>query len=258
MLQKKRFLVFAFSALVVGACNIYSPLSSPSTDEEFVEEGRKCLLTSNYDCAIAQYNRISDATLKNQQLCLANISKAGLNLTALINVLSSSSAGTGTMILVANELLKKGFTETRLAAAAASISPCGALGSDDTSTLLKVLSRVADCGIRIAKANYLVATDDSVSTTCSSATAGARTGVVSTSDIGGDGTGAVSGANPGMCYADVQVCIDDMSAASTLLGGGSFSAIRDNILSLPADLIAGGTGLAAVRATRVGLKVSVP
>lgn len=257
MLLKKSVYAWAIPLLFASACNIYTPFASPSTDDEYVEEARKCLRNSDYDCAITNYNLISDTTLKNQQLCLVNISKAGLNLSALINVLSSGTVGTGTMILIANQLLIKGYTDVRLAAAATSITHCAALGTDDTSILLKVLSRVADCGIRVAKSNYLVATDDTVSTTCASDTAGSRTGVIATTDIGGDGAGEVSGANPGMCYSDVQICVDDMSAATTLLSGPSFSTIKDNILALPAALTGGGSGTAVVRATRVGLKSTV-
>jgi hypothetical protein len=250
-------LVLVSALLWLPSCNIYSPLASPKTDAEYVEEGRKCLQTSDYNCAITQYNLISDATLKAQQLCLVNISKTGLNLSTLVDVLSSSSAGSETMILVANKLLEKGYTTDRLAAGGDSVTACSGLGTDDTSILLKVLSRVADCGIRLARSNYEQATDDTTTATCNATVAGSRTGTLTTTDIGGDGTGTLSVANPGMCYADVQLCVDDMSAASTLLSGPSFDSLKDNILALPTDLIGGGSGAATIRATRVGLKNTV-
>jgi hypothetical protein len=257
-----RSVVFVSASFLVllSSCNIYTPFASPGSDTEYLEEARKCLASSDYDCAITQYNRLSDTTVKNQKLCLVNISKAGMNLTSLVNVLTSSSSGSSLLKLVANQILLRGYTSTRLDAAAAAVTACSALGTDQTSTLLKMISYVTDCGVRMAKSDTLIATSEGGSASCNSATTGNRSGAMDDSDIGGDAGGALSVGNPGMCEADAQACITDINAAAAVSGSlgssSGLSALSSNI-SAASTLIGTGSGTAFAQAARVGLKNNI-
>ncbi len=246
--------------LLLTGCNAYAPFASPGSDTEYVEEARKCLLTSNYDCAITNYNRIADSALRNQKLCLVNISKAGMNLNSLVTVATSGSSGASLLKLTANQILLRGYTQTRLEAGAAAVTQCALLGTDQTSTLLKLLSRITDCGVRLAKSDSLVATAEGGSTTCDSATPGNNNRVMDDADIGGDVGGVVDAVNPGMCQADVQACVDDMTAAGAL--GGSLasstglSALAANA-NAAAALLGSGTGTAVCQGARFSLKGNI-
>jgi hypothetical protein len=246
--------------LLLNGCNVYAPFASPGSDAEYIEEARRCLATSDYDCAIANYSRIAETALKNQKLCLANISKAGMNLTSLVSVATSGSSGSSLLKLTANQILLRGYTQAKLDAAASAVTQCALLGSDQTSTLLKLISLITDCGVRLAKSDTLVATSEGGATTCNSATAGNGNRVMDDADIGGSGAGVVDGSNSGMCEADVQACVNNMNAAGTLGGGlaGStgLSALASNA-NAAAALLGSGTGTAVVQAARVSLKGNI-
>lgn len=245
---------------VLTGCNVYAPFASPGSDTDYVEEARKCLLTSDYSCAISNYNRISDSSLRNQKLCLVNISRAGMNLTSLVTIATSGSSGSSLLKLTANQILLRGYSQERLDAAAEAVTQCTALGTDQTSTLLKLLSYITDCGVRLAKSDSLVALSEGGATTCNSTTAGNGNRVMDDADIGGDGTGAVSGVNPGMCEADVQACVNNMNQAGalggTLAGSTGLSALSANVTAA-ATLLGSGSGTAVVQAARFALRGNI-
>ncbi len=249
MSSKSRILILSLLSLPLYlSCNIYTPLSSPSTDEEYLEEARACLHSGDYACAIENYEKLSDGPVKNEKLCIVNIARAGLGLSTLVQTITNNESQDAFLGQLANRLLPT-YSEDQLAAAESSITNCALMGTDDTGTLLKTLSYMVDCGNRLAKTDTLVAISDGGTTTCNSTTAGNGDGEVTSVDIGGNAlTGALSGGEPGMCAADVQKCLDDLQAANGLGFGGG---IGGNLDALPPELIDSST---AVDLARVELR----
>lgn len=248
MPSKPRILILSLLSLPLYlSCNIYTPLSSPGTDEEYLEEARACLHDADYACAIENYSKLSEGPVKNEKLCIVNIARAGLGLSALVETLTNNESQDAFLGQLANRLLP--FTDEKLAAAEASITNCALLASDDSGNLLKTLSYMVDCGNRLSRTDTLVAVTDGGTTTCNSATAGNNDGQITTVDVGGNAlTGALSAGEPGMCSADVQACLNDLQAADALGFGGG---IGGNLDALPPELVDSNT---AVDLARVELR----
>lgn len=244
MPSKPRILILSLLSLPLYlSCNIYTPLSSPGTDEEYLEEARACLHSGDYACAVENYGKLSDGPVKNEKLCIVNIARAGLGLSTLVETLTNEESQEAFLGQMANRLLP--FTEEKQTAAEAAVTNCALLSSDDTGNLLKTLSYMVDCGNRLAKTDTLVAISDGGTTTCNSTTAGNGDGEITSVDIGGNAlTGALSAGEPGMCAADVQTCLNDLQAANGLGFGGG---IGGNLDALPPELINSSTAIDLAR-----------
>lgn len=253
-----RFLVLALACPLLLSCNVYKSFASPSTTVEYIEEAQRCLADGDYDCAIVNYGKVTDANTKNEKLCIVNIARAGLNMSALIDVITNSGSGARVLRSLAEKILP--YTQTKEDAAAASITACALMASSDTATLLKSLSYLVDCGVRVAKTDTLITSVDNGGATCNSTEAGNASGTITAEDIGGDptvgaGAGDLSVTYPGMCTYDAHQCKTDMSNAQALNGGlstGGFDSIASNITALSSLYGAGSDSLA-----RAALRTSV-
>lgn len=251
---KNRFLLLALVSFpFLTSCNIYRGFASPGSTEEYIEEAQKCLADQDYACAVSNYEMLPAGAQKNEKLCVVNIARAGLGLTALIDIITSSSTGARILGDLATQLLP--YTAVKEAAAAAAIPYCLAMTASDTATMLKSLAYMVDCSIRIAKTDTLVSATNGGIVTCDSTIAGNGSGTITSADIGGDGAGSITTGTPGMCQADVHACSSDITNASALTGAlasGGLSAIANNI-----TLISGFSN-AVDDVVRLNLKTSIP
>lgn len=244
MLRKYRILTLALVCPLVLSCNVYKSFAAPSSVVEYIEEAQRCLADGNYDCAITNYNLLPTGTQKTEKLCIVNIARAGLGISTLIDIVTNGASSTEMLGNLAEQLLP--YSTVKEAAAEAAITNCILLGTDDTATLLKTLAYTVDCSVRISKTDTLVATVDAGNATCNSTTPGNASGTITAADITKNGSGTLSGAQPGMCQKDVNACVTDINNASALNGGLStagFSGIVSNLTS-----IAGLSGLVDVLA----------
>jgi hypothetical protein len=229
-----RFLVLALACPLLLSCNVYKNFASPGNSVEYIEEAQRCLADGNYDCAIANYSKVTDANTKNEKLCIVNIARAGLGMSALIDVITNSGSGSRVLRNLAEKVMP--YSTTKEEAAAASITACALMASSDTATLLKSLSYLVDCGVRVAKTDTLITSVDNGGTTCNSTASGDASGTITATDIGGDpATGVLSVTHPGMCTYDAQQCKSDLLNAQALNGGLStsgFDSIASNITAL--------------------------
>jgi len=241
--------VTALLALLMTSCNIYSPLTAVNSTDDILEEAQKCLHDGDYDCAIEQYNALSDSTLKSQKLCMANLAKGGVTLYALINVLPQ---GTSAMMgNLANQLLP--HSDAKQSALDSAKTHCVAFGAASTeqiAVLLKTVSLLSHCAIRMTKTDTLVANSDS-DTVCT--TAGNQDGVIDRSDISDTADGNITAV--GMCATDVSACNEDIVALpDDELAAAGLSNIKASYDAMPAAL---KTSSAATIPTRGSLKSMV-
>lgn len=234
--MKSRYCFFVVALLLmplIFACNIYSPFTSVSSDQDRIEEAMKCLHSGDYDCAIEEYKGITDETLKNQKLCMAYMAKAGFGLNALINTFSEDQSHL--LGNLANSLIP--WSEARRDAADNGKIACAAYEAATKTGfggLLKALSNYVDCSVRVAKTDLYVATSSS-DLACN--TPGNADGKVTKADISESSDGSIGAGYDGMCPADVSACGTDMIAASAAMGGSSeFKDIGKASSDLPADL----------------------
>src|SRR5262245_37543108 len=73
------------------SCNLYKPFTKTVTDEDHVEEGQKCLHEGDFGCAISNYELITNTALRNEKLCQTYLSKAGLDLSDLLNIVTQGT-----------------------------------------------------------------------------------------------------------------------------------------------------------------------
>lgn len=225
------------------SCNIYGPLDFASSDEAHLEAALKCLHEHDYDCAIEEYNQISDNSLKQQKLCVVNLTKAGFTLSMMINTLKQQNDNMlGTL---AQALIP--WTATKASATAAAQTACTtysglAVGTTaaNLSVLLETVARTANCAIHMARADLF--REDS-NGACN--LTGDSDGIMEQSDISVDNTGAVSGGNPGMCQEDVQVCSNTIASVSpAALAAAGLPDISSAMSLIPAGVVSGVTNTA--------------
>jgi len=239
-------LVLCLSLLTLASCNVFAPLDAESSDQDFLEAAQKCLHDGDYACAISYYQRLSEGDRKNQNLCTTYLAKAGMDLPALLDVVTQQSS---TMMgRLAAEFLP--WNPTRTADAEAGKNACLAYAASGSSgnagVLLRTLGLLVDCATRIAKTDVTRGSSDS-DTDC--ATAGDNSGTVVKSDIEGTG-GEV------MCSADVAICRDNISSLDAgELGNAELTDIQGALDQIPSDLKNSG---AAIGAVRTAIKSAIP
>jgi hypothetical protein len=199
------------------SCNIYSPLSTVSGDEDYREQALSCLQQGNYSCALSNYGKLSDPTEKAQDMCTVNLSEAGMSLAALVNIVTSKNTGSKLLGALAQQVVP--WSAGNGAAAAQAVTLCSSIPAETSSgnltTLLQVLSLVLDCSTRMAKTDQFVGLSDS-DTNCT--TPGNQNGLIEATDISAASDGVPSGSgSPAMCTSDVQACISDIATAIGLL-----------------------------------------
>ena len=230
---------------VISACNLYTPFNTNTSDLDKLEEAQKCLNDEDYICAIQQYQEIKDTNLKNQKLCQAYLTKGGLKLEDLVNTLNKNS---GTVLSnLAKELMP--WTPSRSEDFDTAQTHCSALSASTGSDaiFLKTVGAFTRCAYRMAKADVLKGSSNS---SCN--LTGLSDGLLTSSDIGGDGAGALSGANPGMCKTDVDTCRSDMVLLSeSELSSAGYTDLAGAIDKLPSGITNSSTDTvrAALRGT---------
>ncbi len=227
------------------SCNLYAPLTGDSSEEDHLEEARHCLHDGDYDCAIKEYGKLADGSLKQQKLCTVHLSKMGFTLSTLINTVSEQSNK-----VLGNLANKLGtWTSTKYDSAVLAKEQCGLYAaqsdSGDLGVLLKTISLMSHCANLISKVDQITGVDDDSDAECT--TAGAKDGTVTKADIG-DSSGAVSSGTPGMCAKDVQACLQDILAISpSQLSSSGLGDIKGAYDAIPAELRTDGALTPAVR-----------
>ncbi len=230
---------FLFVALLsLSACNVFHSFASPGNDEAYIEEARACLHSQNYACAVENYSKVTNEALKNEKLCIVSIARSGINLTALVSIITGQNVGAELPGQLAEAMLP--FTEEKLAAASESPTYCNALPTAtaeeaQTAGLLQSLAYLSQCAIRLARTDTLVSVSANASQTdCNSTTAGNGDGRITDSDISFDGTGVLGPGVPGICDADIFICQQAIANAGSLAGSSGSADLIENINALPA------------------------
>lgn len=212
------------------SCNVYKPLSSPGTDEEYRQAALACLHQGDYTCAVDNYNKLSDTVERDQNLCEVEMAQAGMTLDALVNVISEKTTGTQLFGAVANQLLP--YTTDKGTAAADARTKCATLPLSGShaklNVLLQSLSYIADCASRMSATSVVQCTSSSTTV------AGTGHSTVLAADISAtDGTYASSG--KAMCDTDANQCALDYYnafAVLTSLQNNGFDQVANNLNSL--------------------------
>jgi len=246
--MEKIFRVFTLAAFLplLLSCNIYAPLTGNSSDEDHLEEAQKCLHNGNYDCAIAEYNKLPEGSLKKQKLCTAHLSKMGFTLSSLINTVQEQSSGV--LGKLANNLgvWSADKYASSEAARAACLDFSAQSDSGDLGVLLKTLGLLGHCANLVSKADLIVGVTDDENEDCT--TAGNSSGTVNQADITKDGSGSATPSNPGMCAKDAVACRTDILALDpSSLDDSGLGDIKGAYDQIPEELKDEGAGIAALR-----------
>jgi hypothetical protein len=231
------------------SCNLYTPLNTSGSDSDKLEEAQVCLKDNDYQCAIDQYEKIEDAALKQQKLCQIYLTRGGITLSILVNVLNENSSKI--IVNLGNRLLP--WTSNKSADLQLAKTHCSEyrnLSSDSDASLLKVTALFSDCAIRMARTDRFQST--TVDDTCTLANFSSSNGLLTAPDIGGDGAGSID-TTPGMCSSDVNACVSDVIAlknSQSELSGLGFSDIGGAAGQLPQEIVDG----VATNAARAALK----
>ena len=240
-----RTLLFALILVpLLLSCNAYSPLNSTSSIEDRLEEAQKCLRDSDYGCAITHYNALPDGKLKSEKLCMVHLAKGGVTLTTLINTVNKNNSKV--LGNFAQTLMP--WSSTKSADLDTAKTQCTNFAADGTSgnqgILLRTLSLMAHCSIRMAKTDQFLGNAET-DTTCT--TAGNASGTVTTGDIG-PVNGIIGSGTNGMCAADVTSCVGDISALSaSALTTAGLTDLKGALDSIPAALKDATSATAAIR-----------
>lgn len=238
-------IIFLFFASALTSCNVYYPLNSNNSDLDKLEEAQKCLNDSDYRCAIEQYQEIKDINLKNKKLCQLYLTKGGLTLHVLINTLSKNSSQV--LSSLAKELMP--WNSARSADFDLAQTYCSALTSaaGSEAVFLKTVGGFTRCAFRMARSDKFKSTSDS---TASCPSSESIDGFLTTSDIGGDGSGVLSAGSPGMCKVDVDTCRDDIALLSASeLSSAGYTDLAGAMSKLP-----GGITNSSTSTVRAALK----
>lgn len=203
---------------VLISCNVYSPFAQRSSTADLLEEGQKCIHNNDYPCAVEAYSAIPDPEVKNEKLCMLNLTQGGMTISFLQNTITQNSGkmlGNLAQGLVPWSQAKSDALDAAKTACANYVSTASTTVGANQATLLKSISLLIHCAIRIAKTDQFVATSES-DTACN--TPGNGNGTVSQSDVSDNANGTISAT--GMCAADALACTSDISGMS----GSSLSA----------------------------------
>lgn len=246
----KKHLVLFFVLPVLVSCNIYSPFAQRGSTEDLLEEGQKCLHNNDYPCAIEAYNAIPDALVKNEKLCKVYLTQGGMTLPFLINTVTKNSSkmlGELSQGLSPWTEGKSDSLDRAKTSCADYVTQATASGNAialNQSTLLRSISLLVHCAIRVAKTDLYVATSES-DTTCN--TAGNRDGAITQADITTTTNGTI--ATTGMCGTDATMCTTDISTMSpAALTAAGLSDIANALNSIPAALRTSGSDAIVSRA----------
>jgi hypothetical protein len=238
-------LVVALLPLILS-CNIYAPLTGNSSVEDHLEEARKCLHDGDYACAIAEYEKLPEGSLRKQKLCTANLSRMGFTLSSLINTVQEQSSGV--LGKLANNLGT--WSAEKFASAESAKTQCVGFseepGSGDLGVLLKTLGLLGHCANLISKADQIVGVTDNESEVC--ATAGNKSGTVNAADMTVDGTGSATVSSPAICAKDATACTSDILALNpAALEASKLSGIKGAFDQIPENLKKEGVPVSDVR-----------
>lgn len=231
--------IFLLLLPLLVSCNIYSPFAPSSSTEDLVEEGRKCEHDGDFGCAIDAYSKIPDPLTKHEKLCQGYLAQGGVTLSVLINTLTQ---GTSKILGdVATALMP--WSSDKGTALLNAKNACIEFANLATTTigrkqsaLLKSLSLIADCSIRISKTDEFVATSNSDE---SCTTPGTRDGRITQSDVAENSTGVIT--TVGMCASDVTACDQNIAAIDgTGLSNAGLTQIKAGVDAIPAGLGDGG------------------
>ena len=207
----KSFLSFIILGLSISAllsCNVYAPFNSNHSDLDKLEEAQKCLKSSDFECAIKQYEKLGDSKLKTQKLCQVYLTKGGITLKVLNDTINKTG---GTMISkLALELMPfdiDKFSDFDLAKTNCE-NFAAANPSDGLGVLLKTIAEFSHCAIRMAKTHTFQGTSDA-DTACNQPPNNLAPNLVR-EDITPNNLGGY----PGMCYSDAVACYNDLKAVS--------------------------------------------
>lgn len=236
--------LFLFSIL---SCNAYAPLNSNNSDLDKLEEAQKCLKDSDYDCAINQYKGLGDATLKNQKLCQAYLSKGGITLSVLAKEINNSSAkmlsGLAKALFPWSSQKSEDLDNAK--------NYCVAYSSDSSSgemgILLRTVAVFSHCAIRVTKAELFQATSDAGP--CNQTIS--ANGSLDALDIAVNSNGTLASNAPGMCSDDVNTCGQDITSITEAeLTQAGFDKLAGAINNLPQGFNLGTDSIrAAIRGT---------
>ena len=235
------------------SCNLYSPFRQKSSTADLVEEGRMCLHDGNYSCAIEAYNAIPDAETKQEKLCMAYMAQGGLQLTALINIVTKDTSKP--LSDVAQSLIP--WSSDKSTALDNAKTACTAFGTLASSTvnvnkaaLLQFLSLLTHCSVRLAKTDQMVATSNA-DTSCT--TPGNSDGILTQADIGDNSNGSIT--STGMCATDVSSCNEDVASMSAAgLATAGLAALGTALQNIDPSLRTSG---AATNSGRSALRGSI-
>ncbi len=235
-MEKFLFLIL----FLIVSCNIYSPFTTLNSDEDRKEQALKCLHDDDYDCAIEQYDKMTDVQSKSIRKCMTYISKGGMGLKTFLDVFMSKEDINYALGRLAQTLAKNTSSysemETKIDALTEGKTACDEYvaikgTSDDFAILFKSLSRFGHCAILMAKADFCTCTSDTAAQ-CTENASGLKDGLTK-GDIYDGLDGKIS--SDGMCSSDATACSEDLSQV-TSLNVGEFGSMKQILDQIPAEL----------------------
>ncbi len=93
------------------ACNLYSGLSNPANDAQYLSAARGCLDRGDYDCALSNYQKLSDSYIdvRVNETSLTTLAKNNIfSMSDLIGSLGSNRGSGASFATMANDLATRG------------------------------------------------------------------------------------------------------------------------------------------------------
>ncbi|MEK6580553.1 MAG: hypothetical protein AABZ55_15125, partial [Bdellovibrionota bacterium] len=104
------FFGFGISITLFSCLNLFSPLDSPSGDEQLISAARACVDRGNLACAFEKYGRVSSlkSDISISETSFAILDRNGANMAAFMDVMGTGDLSGGAMITgLANHLVGK-------------------------------------------------------------------------------------------------------------------------------------------------------
>jgi len=245
-----------FSATQLTSCNLYTGLSKPSSDEQYLVAARACLDQNDYDCALSNYKALSNSyndikinessltTLAKNQVfsfsdfigSLGSSNGSSATFTQMSTILAGRSANTGSVFQLIQQTYRDnaGISNTKLKAFSQFISAFSmfnsilstAVGADgllSANDIVNSTSCLSDC---------------SVTTTCTAPSSTNLTFSVAALDMDTDSAASWNGG------ATIQKLIQAASKANSAANaftGNSSSGIFSSLQTLAS--ISGAEGV---------------
>jgi hypothetical protein len=117
MNQKHLLPLLIFSISAIPACNLFSGLSKPSNDEQYLIAARACLDHGDYSCALSNYQALSDSKNdeKWSESSLTTLAQNGVfSFSDMIGTLGSSRGSGASLASLANLLAQRGKTTSSI------------------------------------------------------------------------------------------------------------------------------------------------